>query len=357
MNQPTLIYCADGNKRFADIAVKHGFCYGAQLPNTIYHAPYFCDQDWRNPDRAKYMAALKEHRPALATVLDYERGEQLDAVMSWAYEAAQHVTEAVIIIPKAMSTIDLLPTQVRGKEVRLGYSVPTGFAGTCVPTWEFGRRPIHLLGGSPTRQMELARYLNVKSADGNYVQKMALRYGQYFTPSSNGKTRGWPKLYEVGLHVDTDVPYVAFELSCINLRAAWRGVTVGIRFASEVDIPAIKAIANQYKHQLGFVNRAALQTALKRRELWVAQRDGLIVAFVHWHARRDGWNTVYEIATHRDWRNRGVGRALLDSLPRPLRLKCTVDNTAALDFYGRVGMQIVRTEDGKKRKLHVLEAA
>lgn len=262
-----LIYCADGNRRFADIAVEQGFRYGAQLPQTIYRPPYFTDQNWRNPDREKYMTALKEYRPALATVLDLERDEQLSDVLSWADEAAQHVSEAVIIIPKVMSTINQLPEIIRGKEVRLGYSVPTSFAGTCVPLWEFGQRPVHLLGGSPNKQLELRSYLNVKSSDGNYSQLMATRYGQFF--ACNGmarvKDRYWPRIAEIE-PIEDDRPYHAFRLSCINIRAAWNGCRAYIRYSTEKDIPAIKRIANQYKAELGFVNRAALLTATSTRK-------------------------------------------------------------------------------------------
>jgi hypothetical protein len=55
---PLLIYCADGNRSFAEIALRHGYEYGACLPNTIYLDPYFTDQDWRKFNKAK----SPEHR-------------------------------------------------------------------------------------------------------------------------------------------------------------------------------------------------------------------------------------------------------------------------------------------------------
>lgn len=39
-----------------------------------------------------------------------------------------------------------------------------------MPAWEFGRRPVHLLGGSPHAQMEMRHYMNVVSADGIHKQ-------------------------------------------------------------------------------------------------------------------------------------------------------------------------------------------
>ena len=59
---PDLIYCADGNPTFAALAVAAGWRYGARLPGTVYQPVHFADQDWRNPDRARYMAALATHR-------------------------------------------------------------------------------------------------------------------------------------------------------------------------------------------------------------------------------------------------------------------------------------------------------
>lgn len=350
-----LIYCADGNKKFAEIAIQYGFTYGAQLPNTVYFRPDFADQNWRNPDRQRYMIALDKYRPRLATVLDLERDDQLDEVLSWADEAAQYVTEAVIIIPKAFGATGRLPREMRGKQVRLGFSVPTRFAGTQVPTWEFSGWPVHLLGGSPNEQMKLSQYLTVASADGNYAQKMANAHNQFFAPGTAkyAKNRYWPQLKEAGMgFIDNEGPYHSFRLSCINIRAAWSGNRATIRYAAAPDIDGVKRIANQYKSELGFVMTAALKERMKKYEVYVAVMGQQIVGFVHWHQRRDGWRTIYEIAVDRQWRGKGIGKALLQAIPAPLRLKCTQDNPAN-DFYKSQGMTLERTEPGRKRPLNV----
>lgn len=233
MAPPTLIYCGGGNRRLAEIAVAAGFRYGAQLPNTIYPdvAPlWFADQDWRDPKREAYMAALAKHRPTQATVLDLERDEQLPEVLDWAEEAAQHV-ERVVIVPKVFGIIDRLPDRIGGADVVLGYSVPTRYAGTEVPTWEFVRRPVHLLGGSPHAQMRLAHYFNVVSADGNMHQMFATRFCMFWVPGTAryASNRWWPTLKEASGgelwgngESDADAPYEAFRRSCENIVAAWR---------------------------------------------------------------------------------------------------------------------------------------
>ena len=203
--------------------------YGAQLPGTVYFPPEFADQDWKKPNRTAYMAALAQHRPRMATVLDWERDEQLPEVLGWAEEAAQYV-ETVIIIPKVLGGIPRLPRRIGGASVRLGYSVPTAYGGTELPLWEFLGWPVHLLGGSPHRQIAMAHYLNVVSADGNYIAKMAQKWNQFWVmaPALYAKDRRWPRLREADGRAwgdgssTADAPYEAFRRSCINVLAAWR---------------------------------------------------------------------------------------------------------------------------------------
>lgn len=227
-----LIYCADGNPRFAEIAIRHGFTYGAQIPNKVYFPIEFADQDWKDPQREEYVAALAEHRPRMATVLDLERESQLPEVLSWAEDAAQYV-DIVIIIPKVFSIIGRLPREIGGARVHLGYSVPTKFGGTQVPVWEFAGWPVHLLGGSPHAQMRLVPYLDVRSADGNMIQKLATRWCMFWVPGNAryASNRWWPTLKEANngeLWNDGggDAIYEAFERSCRNVMREWRRLHV-----------------------------------------------------------------------------------------------------------------------------------
>jgi hypothetical protein len=129
----------------------------------------------------------------------------------------------VLIIPKAFSTIGQIPRQIGGAEVVLAFSVPTRYGGTQVPTWEFAGWPVHLLGGSPQAQMAHAHYFHTVSADGNYAQKMAVRYCQYWMPGTarGTKNRWWPQLQETDGWQGDGAPYEAFRRSCVNIQAAW----------------------------------------------------------------------------------------------------------------------------------------
>lgn len=219
-----LIYCADGNRRFYEIAKRAGFKYGAQLPGTIYGPLFFADQDWKKPNRKAYMQALAKHRPHMATVLDWECDDQLPEVLSWAEETAQFVG-VVVIVPKVIGGIARLPREIGGIQVCLGYSVPTKFGGTSVPAWEFAGWPVHLLGGSPHKQIELYHYFDVVSADGNMMNKMAVQRCQFWVPGNARYANDywWPSLQEAdGEKWKTDAPYEAFRRSCENIMRAWR---------------------------------------------------------------------------------------------------------------------------------------
>ncbi|MDX2078585.1 MAG: DUF6610 family protein [bacterium] len=166
------------------------------------------------PNLEKYLKAIVAHCPPLATVLDYDDNTTLNEVLMWAESVAPYV-DTVIIIPKVSMTIDSIPMVIGGKPVRLGYSIPTKHGATDVPIWEFRQREVHLLGGSPVHQLTVARYLNVKSADGNYMQKIA-RWGRFFV----GRQMNYDTLSRTK-KVDEDVPYIAFEQSVKNFVKAW----------------------------------------------------------------------------------------------------------------------------------------
>lgn len=226
MNTPALIYCAGGNSRFAEIAIAAGYKYGARLPSTVYGTLFFADQDYKTPNRTAYMQALAKHRPSVATVVDWQRDDQLPEVLSWCEEAAQYV-ECVLIVPKVQGGIDQIPRRIGGKEIVLAFSVPTRYGGTELPIWEFAGWPLHLLGGSPQAQMHyywhLSTIADVVSADGNMANKMA-HYCR-FRRSQTGPKDHWVQLAEVGDGGwGTDANLEAFRRSCTNIMAAWRSL-------------------------------------------------------------------------------------------------------------------------------------
>lgn len=128
-----------------------------------------------------------------------------------------------------------------------------------------------------------------------------------------------------------------------------------IRLASEHDLTDIKRIANQNREFIGFVMKVALMEAIQKKSLLVFEDQSGVVGFVHYHPRKDGWHTIHELAVTKNLHSKGIGQQLFNSVPLPIRLKTTEDNVKALDFYAKNGMTIVGEENGKKRKLTVLE--
>lgn len=219
-----IIYCASGNKRMMEIALDAGFLPGIQAPGTAYYRPYFIDLHPKTPpERNAYMKALERYKPCLATIKDWDKGRSKEEIFDWAAQAAEYVN-TLIIIPKIPGTIDQVPETICGKPVRLGYSIDTEHGHTEALPSEFEQRPVHLLGGSPDEQMKFARIMNVKSADGNYMQKMALRYCQYYTTSKGNKFKNqrWATLKESDGGWDDNAHHEAFRRSCVTIMKAWR---------------------------------------------------------------------------------------------------------------------------------------
>lgn len=219
-----LYFSSASTRQFTPIAIAAGWRPGAQLPNAVYAAPEFVDQNYRKPDLERYAAKVRDWTPALATVLDWGQGISFQDVMTWAEAIAPFVCE-IIVIPKIPGTVSQIPTRISGRPVRLGYSVPTSHGGTSVSFSEFGIRPVHLLGGSPQLQYRIAHFLNVVSLDNNYIQKMAL-HNQFFsvTPVPGAKNKWFPQLAEVGDgDLDTDTHLEAFSRSAENVIRLWKG--------------------------------------------------------------------------------------------------------------------------------------
>ena len=215
-----------GSRQYSLIAKRNGFKYGARLPCTTYFDLHFADQNWKNPDLSKYIEYIKKERPSVATILDWELEEQEAEVFEWA-EMVSPFVDLVLFIPKAENTIHKIPSSIGGTKVGLAYSVPTRYGGTKLPIQKFVGFPVHLLGGSPHKQMDI--YINrgdvdIVSADGNYHMKKA-GFGEYWVwGSKRGRALGsWRNLNDyLGYRARSKGNYIAFDLSCRNIMKAWK---------------------------------------------------------------------------------------------------------------------------------------
>jgi hypothetical protein len=173
------------SKTVLSIAKKHNWFIGARYTNlrdvATFDKVHFIDIDWKNYDFEKHYQAVKLLKPKYTVAKDWEKANELKSLLKQANTLARH-SELVIIVPKVNNLkkkmLKLIP-----EDFMLGYSVPTKYGGTDIETKYFGGRPVHLLGGRPEKQRELAKELNVRSIDCNRFTLDA-RYGDYFT----GKT-------------------------------------------------------------------------------------------------------------------------------------------------------------------------
>ena len=212
MAPPVLVYCAGRGGRFADIAVAAGFVYGCRSDYKPSHLVGFADLDWKVPDLREHRSFVREHAPTFAVAPDVTDLDDMCWTLRYAETLAQWA-ERVIIVPKCAGLIPCLPHE---PWLMLGYSVPTKYGGTDLFLSEFDGWPVHLLGGSPNRQLNLAYYLNVVSADGNAATRAA-EFGTVF----NGKTHQWDQGAEPQ---GEDLPYRAFARPCEQIKRAWENL-------------------------------------------------------------------------------------------------------------------------------------
>jgi hypothetical protein len=211
MAPPMLIYCAGYGRRYASIAVAHGYAYGCRSDMLPHHPVYFVDINWQKADLDYHKAFVRKHRPAMAVAPDLEWPNLLQPVLRYGLELARWA-QRVVFVPKYAGAVAAIPDE---PWVVLGYSVPTGYSGAPdAVLQELGCRPVHLLGGSPQAQLALAKILNVVSVDGNAAQRAA-RFGRCWTQASNG----WSRRDQIS--PGPDAPYRAFARSCAEIRRAW----------------------------------------------------------------------------------------------------------------------------------------
>lgn len=177
--KPLKIVCH--SKTVIRLAIEFGWLAGASYTNLRdirgIEQIGLIDVDWKRYDFKKHLQAVKSCRPILTIAKDVLKASELNRTLEQGYELLEW-SQAVIVVPKAPrlgpELCDLIPSQFI-----LGYSVPTRYGGTKIPLDCFRRRPVHLLGGRPDVQRQIAERLTVVSLDVNRFTLDA-RYGDFF---------------------------------------------------------------------------------------------------------------------------------------------------------------------------------
>ena len=87
----------------------------------------------------------------------------------------------------------------------------------------------------------------------------------------------------------------------------------------------------------------------KGNEFFLGIRE---VAFVHYRARRDGVNVVYEIAVDPAAKRRGLATRLLLHIGPPILLKTDADHEESNALYRARGFKFMGTKQGQKKLLN-----
>jgi len=168
------------SKRAISLASRKGWLPGARYTNLrdVKHlgSPKFLDIDWKNYDFERHLSVTKEHRPQLTIARDVIAADDLGEILSEADQLLRY-SQAVAIVPKAMELEAVLEEAIPSHFI-LAYSVPTKYGGTDISTDAF-KRPVHLLGGRPDVQRQLATKMQVISMDCNRFT-FDPKFGDYF---------------------------------------------------------------------------------------------------------------------------------------------------------------------------------
>lgn len=169
------------SKTLLDIAQRYGWLPGARYTNLrdVRHVERlgFLDIDWEDYRFHLHIKAASATRPFMTVAQDVERASDLNRILDQAELLNEHADQ-VVIVPKDESLSENLSARIPSKFI-LGYSVPTRYGGTRVAVQSFAGRPVHLLGGRPDVQRQIAKYLWVVSVDGNRFTLDA-KFGDYF---------------------------------------------------------------------------------------------------------------------------------------------------------------------------------
>jgi len=147
------------------------------------------DNDFRNPNLDRFVDRFFEHEPWVGVIGDvYERDDVDDHVAAAREIQASYPEAELIIVPKSRSVIDAVPDDIvlgysRGYADRLAheFSEPTDWRG----------RHVHILGGSPPKQLEAIQQLtrptlsadppaDIVGVDWNGLHRGA-QFGEFWT--------------------------------------------------------------------------------------------------------------------------------------------------------------------------------
>lgn len=160
----------------------------------------FLDIDWRQYCFETHLTAAKLTNPVMTVARDLLDMSMLEQVV---YEANQlkRYSDFVVVVPKDPRATTSLWNNFPF-EVIQGYSVPTRYGGTEV-NLEVFNGPVHLLGGGPLPQRNLAKTLDVVSLDNNRITVDA-KFGKFFDGRKSTRHPKIGRFFDECIHASID---------------------------------------------------------------------------------------------------------------------------------------------------------
>lgn len=207
---------AIGGREMSRAIDRSGALLGYEAGNTAPPAgsvdfiDYPFTSDAPTADRIETLkAAVSEHRPRIAVAPDIEGDMTIERAAAVGDDLHELGADTVVIVPK-----DVPPAAVP-ERFRVGLPAAefgSGASHFITDYGETGSEGVHILGGSPTEQIELAGYgLDVQSVDGSAVETGAKMY-DIWTPDAP---------HWAGVSGSTDL-YDRVQASLNNVVGAWK---------------------------------------------------------------------------------------------------------------------------------------
>ena len=197
-----------GRPDLCQYAHNYGWLAGSRLDDiSRYEARdiqlEFIDLHWEKPDHGTLIEKCKKHRPKYAVAGDYNGNNYAD--INYVAAELRPFVENIIVVPHEPGEVAKVP-----EWAVVGYSTPTGYAGTTAPVWEYYGRDVHVLGGTMNQIKIVVHSLrnDIVSIDTNTMHRDATRYGEYWTGSKPNRK----KIRQIG-----NTQREAYENSVMNM--------------------------------------------------------------------------------------------------------------------------------------------
>ena len=126
-----------------------------------------------------------------------------------------------------------------------------------------------------------------------------------------------------------------------------------IRTGIKEDVETISKIASKYSKEIGFVMKVVLEESCETKTLYTVLYKNEIVGFCNFNIRnKDKVCVIYEICIDEKCRGLGLAKKTIELLPKPIQLKCPIENKSN-KFYEGIGFTKIDIEKGRKRPLNV----